>query len=104
MIGYLHGSTIKQLLAAGVTQVWYGTSETPGYYGDLVSVYFFNKVGIELAHQTQMAGQLGIPDVTLLTRTWGELILARGYQRTFRWNAFMVDPDQLQDDVVYRVV
>ncbi len=104
MIGYLSGRAIKQLLAAGVTQVRCGFSTTPGYQGDLVSVYFFNKVSTELAHQTQLSGQLGNPEVTMLTRSWGEIILDRGYERSHRWNAFVAEEAMLLDDMTYRVV
>lgn len=104
MIGYLHGSTIKQLLAAGVTQVWCGFSTTPGYQGDLTSVYFFNDEGTELAHQTQMAAQCGNPEVELLTRSWGGQISDRGYERSFRWSAFLDRPEKILDGYVYRVV
>lgn len=104
MIGYLSGQAIRQLIEAGVTQVWHGTSETPAHRGDLVSVYFFNKEDVELAHQTQLAGQCGTPEVTVFTRNWGESIRDRGYQRTFRWNLFMSEVATLNDSSTYRVV
>lgn len=104
MIGYLSGRAIKQLLAAGVTQVRCGFSTTPGYQGDLTSVYFFNAEGTELAHQTQMAAQCGNPEVELLTRSWGGQISDRGYERSFRWSAFLDRPEKILDAHIYRVV
>lgn len=105
MIGYLHGSTIKQLRDLGVTQAWFGVSSTPAHRGDLTSVYFFNDEGTELAHQTQLAGEFGNPEVELLTRSWGGNLLDRGYQRSFRWDAFLADEEvTLLDDYLYRVV
>ena len=104
MIGYLHGSTIKQLRAMGVTQAWFGVSETPAHRGDLTSVYFFNEDRTELAHQTQLAGEFGNPEVELLTRSWGGNLLDRGYQRSFRWNAFVAEEVTLLDAYIYRVV
>lgn len=104
MIGYLHGSTIKKLLAAGVTQVWYGTSSTPAHRGDLTSVYFFDEECTERAHQTQLAGQFGNPEVDLYTRNWGGSLLDRGYERSFRWNSFIDRPEEILDGYTYRVV
>ena len=104
MIGYLHGSAIKQLLAAGVTQVWFGVSSTPGYQGDLTSVYFFNDEGTELAHQTQLAGEFGNPEVELLTRNWGGQISGRGYERSHRWNLFLAEAEDLIDCHIYKVI
>lgn len=104
MIGYLSGRAIKQLLAAGVTQVWFGVSSTPAHRGDLTSVYFFNDEGTELAHQTQLAGEFGNPEVELLTRSWGGQISDRGYERSFRWSAFLDRPEKILDGYVYRVV
>ncbi len=104
MIGYLSGRAIKQLLAAGVTETWYGVSTTPEYRGDLTSVYFFNEERTELAHQTQLAGQFGNPEVDLYTRNWGGNLLDRGYQRSFRWNAFLDRPEELVDFHNYRVI
>lgn len=104
MIGYLHGSTIKTLLARGITQVWYGTSETPAHRGDLVSVYFFDEEGTELAHQTQLAGLFDNPEVEMLLRSWGGQLSDRGYQRSLRWDAFLDRPEEILDSYIYRVV
>lgn len=104
MIGYLSGRAIRQLIAAGVTQVRYGTSETPAHRGDLVSVYFFDKDGTELAHQTQLAGQCGNPEVTMFTRSWGGVTPGRGYEKSLRWNAFLAEEVMLVDSHSYQVV
>lgn len=104
MIGYLSGHTIKQLRTLGVTQVWFGVSTTPGYQGDLTSVYFFNDEGTELAHQTQLAGEFGNPEVELLTRSWGGQISGRGYERSHRWNLFLAEAEELIDCHIYRVI
>jgi hypothetical protein len=104
MIGYLHGSTIRSLLAAGVTQAWYGTSETPAHRGDLTSVYFFDEGGTELAHQTQLAGLFDNPEVAVLKRNWGGQLSDRGYERSFRWNSFLDRPEEILDGYIYRVI
>ena len=104
MIGYLHGSTIKQLRDLGVTQAWYGVSSTPAHRGDLTSVYFFNDEGTELAHQTQLSGEFGNPEVELLTRSWGGQLSDRGYERSHRWNLFLTEAEDLIDCHIYRVV
>ena len=104
MIGYLHGSTIKQLRALGVTQVWYGVSSTPAHRGDLTSVYFFNDEGTELAHQTQLAGLFDNPEVEMLTRSWGGQISGRGYERSHRWNLFLTEAEDPIDACIYKVI
>lgn len=104
MIGYLSGKAIKQLLDAGVTQVWFSVSTTPQYRGDLVSVYFFNDEGTELAHQTQLSGDCGSPEVTMFTRSWGAQISGRGYERSHRLNMFLSKAEDPIDCHVYRVV
>lgn len=104
MIGYLHGHTIKQLRALGVTQAWYGVSSTPGCQGDLTSVYFFDEEGTELAHQTQLAGLFDNPEVELLTRSWGGQISGRGYERSHRWNLFLTEAEDPIDCHIYKVI
>ena len=107
MIGYLTGAEIKQLLQLGVVKVYYSTSTTPKYLGDLVSVYFFDSEDMEVAHQTQLSGELGMPGMTLLRRSWGGQLEGRGYERALRWNMFLsmrYNLYELTESSSYRIV
>jgi hypothetical protein len=103
-IGTLRGSSVKQLLEAGVTKALFGVSTTPQYAGDLVSVYFLNDENIELAHQTQMSGRLGIPEVTVYTRSWGGVSAGRGYRPSRTWDYIReMGHSDIVDNHTYRV-
>jgi hypothetical protein len=103
-IGTLSGAALKQLQVAGVTKVLFGVSTTPQYAGDLVSVYFLNDENIELAHQTQLSGQRGIPEVVMYTRSWGDVAAARGYRPSRSWDYLLgMAHSDIFDNHMYRV-
>ena len=72
MIGYLTKQQLVKLQGLGVVSCLYGESSTLAHQGDLTVMYFFDKGGIEVAHQTMLTNsEIGFISYR---RKWGECV------------------------------
>lgn len=90
MIGYISQSDLAELKAAGVTGCLFSVSETPQYLGALTAVCFLSG-DHEIAHQTQLAGEFGVPNVAFYRRPFG-LASSRAYRRSTVFDALLEVP------------
>lgn len=82
-IGYITREDLDALKKAGATRCVFSISSTPQYRGDLTAFYFLADGDLEVAHQTQLSGLFGSPNINFFQRPHFDL---NCYKRSRRFD------------------